>query len=298
MVKRSVRVVLFIALLGAAPQMLAHPGGVIREGEEFRSQGLKRTVRYSLYLPAAYQLDEGRRFPVLYLLHGFPTYPHHSDTDWVQAGNIAQIMDEQIGDGSIPPMIVVMPGVGKSWYVDAVEPWGSMVANELVAHVDDSYRTRSVSRYRAIAGLSMGGFGALLLAMNHPDLYSTSVGLSAGIFTDDELIALPDADFENGFAHWLGDGLEGEERITKAWRDHSLLYLAQHLPTEDLQKTRWYLDIGDDDDLLSKGNGDLHIVLRNRGIAHEYRVRDGDHTWEYWRSAMPEVLQFVSESFW
>ena len=280
-------------LAATSPMVSAHDSGVIREGEIYQSQRLGKDVRYSIYLPAAYQRDTNRRFPVLYLLHGYPTEPHDADTDWIQFGDIGAILDSEIAKGTSTAIIVVMPDMGRSWYVDGEEPYGSMLAEGLVPHIDATYRTRAQQVFRAIGGLSMGGFGALAIAMNNPDLFAASVALSAGVYTSEELQAFPEDIYENAFAHWVGRGLEGEERVTDAWLRNNPLYLAEALPLEDLRATRWYLDVGDDD-FLYKGNAALHILLRDREVEHEYRVRNGGHDWEYWRSAMPAALAFIS----
>ena len=65
---------------------------------------------------------------------------------------------------------------------------------------------------------------------------------------------------------------------------------------EDIESVRWYIDCGDDD-FLYEGNSLVHIALRKKGVKHEFRIRDGAHTWSYWRTALPEVLKFVSDKF-
>jgi enterochelin esterase-like enzyme len=285
-----------VALL-ACQFVVAHAGSLVREGEKFKSDLLSDQVRYSIYLPAAYQRDHNRRFPVVYLLHGYPTIPHNSDIDWIQQGNVDHILDQAINSGAIPPLIVVMPDIKRSWAVDGDQAYGTMLASELVPHIDETYRTRRFPQFRAIAGLSMGGFGALSVAMKNPKLFSASVGLSAGIYTSDELTEFSDEIYADAFAPWIGRGLVGNERINEAWRQNNPLYLAESLPLEDLKATRWYLDIGDDD-FLYTGNAALHILLRDREIPHEYRVRDGGHDWSYWRKALPDALAFIADSYW
>ena len=88
----------------------------------------------------------------------------------------------------------------------------------------------------------------------------------------------------------------GENRLTDHWKDHSVLHLAETLPVEDLKKVRFYVDCGDDD-FLAIGNAELHQIFRKREIPHEYRVRDGAHTWSYWRMVLPTGLAFIGESF-
>ena len=77
---------------------------------------------------------------------------------------------------------------------------------------------------------------------------------------------------------------------------HSALQLIEAMPEEELDAVRWYIDCGDDD-FLYEGNSLIHIAMRKREIPHEYRVRDGGHSWTYWRESLPEVLAFVSQAF-
>lgn len=93
-----------------------------------------------------------------------------------------------------------------------------------------------------------------------------------------------------------GKGLKGEARLSPHYRQNSILDIVKNTNVEDLKKVRYYIDCGDDDFLI-KGNMALHSLMIDRGIPHEFRVRDGGHTWIYWRTALPEVLKFVGESF-
>ena len=87
-----------------------------------------------------------------------------------------------------------------------------------------------------------------------------------------------------------------DDTIEAYAKRHSALTMARELPVEDLNSVRWYIDCGDDD-FLYEGNSLVHMAMRKRDINHEYRVREGGHRWSYWRSALPTVLSFVSESF-
>lgn len=85
-------------------------------------------------------------------------------------------------------------------------------------------------------------------------------------------------------------------QIKTYYETHSALYLVQNMDAEKIKSVRWYIDCGDDD-FLYEGNSLIHIALKKRDIPHEYRVRDGGHTWTYWRTALPDVLAFVSQAF-
>ncbi|KAB2638390.1 MAG: esterase family protein, partial [Verrucomicrobia bacterium] len=144
------------------------------------SEEMKKEVPTTLILPDAYQKEadkkgEDRRFPVLYLLHGYGG----NNESWVTNTTIKELAEEY-------GVIVVCPDGGfSSWYVDSPEdpPWRyeAFVSKELIADIDRRYRTFPRRESRAIAGFSMGGHGALYLAFRHPELYGTAVSLSGGV---------------------------------------------------------------------------------------------------------------------
>ncbi|HOB83663.1 MAG TPA: alpha/beta hydrolase-fold protein, partial [Bacteroidales bacterium] len=137
------------------------------------------------------------------------------------------------------------------------------------------------------AGLSMGGGGTVLYALHHPEMFAAACPLSASVRTrsaDRGRIAAADT-----------AGLTTEQ-ITNYLNQHNALYLIENMPDDKKAAVRWYIDCGDDD-FLYEGNSLMHIAMRQKEIPHEYRVRDGSHTWQYWREALPEVLGFISKAF-
>jgi len=135
-----------------------------------------------------------------------------------------------------------------------------------------------------------------MLAMRHPDLFSACVAFSSGVMTDEEAVAMDAERWDHVLGAPFGPGLVGEARLTDQWRENSPLHLAGTIAVEELRRVRWYLDCGDDD-FLYRGNAMLHILLREREIPHEYRVRDGGHVWEYWRTGIRDGLRFLGRSF-
>lgn len=93
-----------------------------------------------------------------------------------------------------------------------------------------------------------------------------------------------------------GDGNYTDEQIETYFQRHSVLQLIEALPEENKDAVRWYIDCGDDD-FLYEGNSLAHIAMRKKEIPHEFRIRDGGHTWTYWRESLPVVLAFVSDAF-
>lgn len=263
---------------------------------KLESKILKSERKYAIYLPPDYETSQ-RNYPVLYLLHG----AGDDQTGWVQFGEVQHIADKAIREGSATPMIIVMPdaNTGVRGYFNAPDGnfnYEDFFFNELIPHIEGRYRTRSDRRFRAIAGLSMGGGGTLVYALHRPDMFAAACPLSAAVrWMTPEMIQ----------ERYNKDGKASKEEINAWYANYDILQLANKLPDLNDPKelraygsklVRLYMDCGDDD-FLYEGNAQLHIALRKKGYPHEYRIRDGAHNWDYWRSALPEVLQFVSKSF-
>jgi len=263
------------------------------ESLKLNSKIMGKDIKYNLYLPPDYHTSN-RRYPVVYLLHGYSD----DETGWTQFGEAPYITDQLIEKGEISPVIIVMPDAGVTWYVNDYQGkvrYEDMFVKELIPLIDSTYRTRSKKEYRAIAGLSMGGYGACILAMHNPQLFVATAPLSAAFFPDEDVVTSPDDRYNATFAFIYGPG-KGTERLNAHWKKNSTLEQAKTMPEDQLKSIKWYFDCGDDD-FLYKGNAQMHSVLMDRKIPHEYRMRDGGHTWAYWRTALPDVLKFISVSF-
>ena len=279
---------LFVSFAGFSQQ------GIVKESLTYESKLLGGPVEYSIYLPAGYD-SSNRSYPVLYLLHGYSD----DETGWVQFGEVARIADQGIENGDFPPLIIVMPNGKVSWYCNdykMANPWEDMFVKEFIPALENTYPMRSKKEFRAISGLSMGGYGSLMLAMRNPDLFSTCVAFSSGTFTDEEIVAMPEKTYNMFFGEIFGKGLTGEQRISDNWKAHSPLHLINDVPKDKLKGIRFYIDCGDDD-FLFEGNSKLHIQMRKLAITHEYRTRQGGHEWSYWRTGLVEGLKFIGESF-
>ena len=260
------------------------------ESLKFKSELLSYPVEYSVYLPPGYETSN-RSYPVLYLLHGYSD----DETGWIQFGEANRIADNGIENGDFPPCIIVMPDGKVSWYVnsaDGKDPWEDMFIQEFIPFIEKEYRIRQKKEFRAIAGLSMGGNGALSLSMHHTDLFSSCVAMSAGTFTDEEITT--NDQYDNYFKNIYGK--KPANGVSEYWKANSPLHLLETVDKEKLKSVKWYIDCGDDD-FLYKGNSALHVKMRNLGIPHEYRVRNGSHEWSYWRTGLSDGLVFISERF-
>ena len=230
------------------------------------------------------------------MLHGYGD----DETGWTQFGEAHLICDRSIQSGEAAPMIIVMPDAGVTWYVnnyDGKVKYEDYFIKELIPHIDQTYRTRPTKQYRAVAGLSMGGYGTLIMSTKHPDLFSSAAPLSAGVFIDEEIVSGDEELWKNVLGDLYGKkDLTGKNRLTDHYQKNSILKIIETGNSDDLKKVRYYIDCGDEDFLI-KGNMALHSALIDKKVPHEFRVRDGVHNWTYWRTALPEVLKFVSESF-
>lgn len=170
-----------VLLLGAAWLALAGPAAAseVRSGS-FHAAALGAEMRYTVYLPDGYDSGSGqRRYPVLYLLHGHGGDEH----DWLRQGALQATADRLIGCGAVPPLIVVMPAGGNSWWVDSPHAAAqTALVRDLVAHTDSRLRTLAAREGRLIAGLSAGGYGTLLAVMKYPQLYAAAAAFSPAVY--------------------------------------------------------------------------------------------------------------------
>jgi enterochelin esterase-like enzyme len=268
--------------------------GQVLEGLRFSSAIVGREVRYTLYLPPDYQTST-RRYPVVYLLHGFTD----DDSAWIQFGEVNLAADRAIAQREIPPMIIVMPDGGVTWYINDLRGkvrYEDMFVQEFIPYIDKTYRTRSAKEFRGIAGLSMGGWGALMFSMRHPDQFAACAAFSAAVWLDEDIVSIQQPMYDRLFSDIFGSKPSGQDRLNPHFRQYHPLDLAKTLPVETLKKVHFYIDCGDDDFLI-KGNAALHIVLNERKVPHEFRVRDGDHSWVYWRTGIIEGLKSIGRIF-
>ncbi len=280
----------FITILALLlPMALFAQNGKVFDSKTLPSKILKMDRKYAIYLPPDYYTSE-RTYPVLYLLHG----SGDDQTGWVTFGEVLSIADKEILSGKVTPMIIVMPdgNTGQRGYFNDIKGewrYEDFFFEELIPHIEKTYRAKTEKRYRAISGLSMGGGGTFMYALHHPELFSSACPLSAatGPLTLDEAKT-----YYEKRGTKTGDAAETE----KYFKRHSTLQLLETVPVDQIKSVRWYIDCGDDD-FLYEGNSLVHIAMRKKEIPHEFRVRDGAHNWTYWRGSLPSVLQFVSDAF-
>jgi enterochelin esterase-like enzyme len=279
----------FSIILFSIAMMISAQTGKVMDNLSMTSKILKMERKYAVYLPPDYETSN-RSYPVLYLLHGLGD----DQTGWVQFGEVLNIADNAINSGVATPMVIIMPDGNtiRPGYVNSLKGdwlYEDFFFQELMPFVEKTYRIKSDKRYRAVAGLSMGGEGTFIYALHHPELFSSACPLSAatGPATVEEM---------KNYRLWpVGENVSQSDQEAY-FKKYSVLSLIQNIPDNQKRAVRWYIDCGDDD-FLFEGNSLVHIAMRKKDIPHEFRMRDGGHTWTYWRTALPTVLEFVSMSF-
>lgn len=290
----------------------------------FWSQALGTRKQYLAWLPPSYDQDPTRRYPVAFYLHGM----FGRETDWVRQGHIDRTLDSLVAAG-MPELIVVMPDGDDGWYTtwnflgnnatcrrarpartEPAEtycvPWphyDDYIARDLVAHIDGTYRTLPNRLHRGIAGLSMGGYGAVSLALTYPDVFSAAAshsgalvpglaggvaGVATGRFDTDALREAYGAPLWPYLALTFG-------RDSAGWLARDPLYTAARLLSLNRAlMPQLFVTCGTEDFLLEQ-NRAFVAGARRMGITLAYEESAGGHTWEYWRRQAARSATWLAE---
>lgn len=251
---------------------------------QFKSSLTGKVLPYSVVLPPDYEqkrVKEQSRYPVLYLLHGLSG--HYSN--WIEKTKLKEYAAQY-------QFIIVTPEGGDGWYTDsatvAADKYETYIMEELLPEVDNRFRTQKSYKWRAIAGLSMGGYGALKFGLKYPDKFgfvaSTSGALDAAVRTD------ADPRFAWGYLRpSIMQTFGASNSQTRTANDLHLL--ARNLPPERVRSLPFiYFDCGTEDGFLGT-NRELATILLERKIPHEFRQLPGAHNWAYWDSQVQEILK-------
>jgi S-formylglutathione hydrolase FrmB len=243
---------------------------------KFQSKLLNATLPYNVILPPDYDTARSTRYPILYLLHGLTG--HY--TDWVSRTNIADYAAQY-------RIIVVTPEGNDSWYIGNYETY---ILQELIPDVQQRYRTIEARYGRAIAGLSMGGYGAIKFGLKSPQTFAFAASMSGAFgitrFTDEQVPA-----------SWRESlklfGPVGSE--TRKAND--LFELAGNVRANRVASLPYfYFDCGTEDSpLIFPYNRQLAHMMVDRKIPHEYRELPGDHSWSYWDRQIQEILRIAGQ---
>lgn len=254
--------------------------------DTFASDTLDRDISMYVYLPDGYE-DATEPYPVLYMLHGAGS----DESSWVERGGIKVTADNQMLRGEVRPSIIVMPTTGPaSWYANAnADEAETAILEELLPYVEENYKARTDRAGRSVAGLSMGGYGALNLSLSHPELFC-----AAGIFSPAIYVPLPPEKSAARTTPQFVD--EAGEFDEKAWSD--ALYTARLDDYRDAETVvPMWIESGDHDPLgIVVAAANLYWNLnQTQPEAVEYRVVDGGHDWLVFRDASVRAMPWMSD---
>ena len=260
---------LFVALVICGSAMAFN-----RETVAIHSNAMNKNITITVLLPDGYH--EKKDLPVVYLLHG------HGDnhTAWDSKGQTGPLAD-------LYNTIIVMPDGGvNSWYWDSPinesNKYETFVTKEIIEYIDSHYKTKADRTARAITGLSMGGHGALYLALRHQDLFGAAGSTSGGV----DIRPFP----KNwGMSNWLGTIEEHPEN----WEKYTVINMVDLLKPNSL---KLIIDCGTED-FFYQVNCNLHQKLMDAGIPHDFYVRPGVHNWDYWRNSIKYQMLFFNDYF-
>jgi len=283
------------ALLGDAHKFYTQPrpeASAKTDCGSVSSAVLGRSVGYCVVLPADYEASSSQRYPALYFLHGLFEDEH----SWIERGG-EQIWSSLTDQGELTKFIVVLPAGGRTFYVnsqDGHERYEDFFIQELIPEIDRRYHTLGVAGERGISGVSMGGYGALHLAMRHPEVFGSASAHSAALlpkFPD----PLPTEGRWGFYARVLQEPF-GSPLNETYWEANSPLTLAEH--PERFSQLALYFDCGDHDRYgFEEGAGLLDQILTQKGFPHTFALRPGGHGWDYLHQYMQFSLEFHSKSF-
>jgi S-formylglutathione hydrolase FrmB len=241
------------------------------------STKMKKNIPCVIIRPDGYKNNKSR-FPVAYLLHGYSG----NYSNW--ANKVLDIKDEADKYGI---MIICPDGAFSSWYinspVDSSMRYEDFIADELPSYIDKHYHTIKNKHARAIAGLSMGGYGSLMIAFRHPDVFGACGSMSGAVNL---------SDIYNKFdiAKRFGD----TTIYASSWNKYLLKNIIKHYSKKDSLVI--IMDCGTEDFFI-KDNRDLDNYMTQLGIQHDYKERPGNHNWDYWADSIPNQLLFFRNYF-
>lgn len=244
----------------------------------FTTPSLPSPEKVTVVVPSSYLTPtDTTHYPVVYLLNGYSG----NHTDYARHMNLDSL-------ANVHSAIFVCPDGRDTWYWDApADPKLKMetfFTKELVKSIDHQFRTRPCRTQRAIVGLSMGGHGALWLAMRHSDIWANGGAMSGGVD-----ITRPQFHKNWKMALRLGTYQSNPKR----WADHTVVNLVNTLHPGQLN----IIFACGTDDFFYQANCDLDTRLNNAKIPHTYITAPGAHTWQYWQTTLPLILDYFTTQF-
>lgn len=264
------------------------------EYSSLQSAALGRELKYAVQLPPSYDRDKTTRFPVLYFLHGM----NGNEGEFERRG-VAAAVDRLRGEGKVGELIIVAPAGDNSFYLNAKNGprYEDAIIKDLIPHVEKTYRAIAKTQGRAIQGISMGGFGALMLAFKHAEMFSSVTAHSAALFA--ELPKTGGTDRRSQFMSRLIGNMYGDPPDEQYFKANNPLYLAE-TNAAAIKKAglKVYFDVGEQDRYgFQESNKALDSAMTKAGLEHEFHVFPGNHGWEYMISVADHSYGFLWKSF-
>lgn len=280
---RSIGLLVLVTLLittASAEQLRA----VRQQTIQFKSDLTGKVLPYNALLPPGY-FKSNKRYPVLYLLHGL--FGRHDD--WITRTNLAQY-------AAAYDLIIVTPEGKDGWYVDSAtvpaDKYESYLLRELLPDVDARYRTIKDRRARGVAGLSMGGYGALKYGLKHRDYFAFAGSMSGALDPANRTEEHPGFGW-NILRPSISTAFGPPDSPARQLND--LHQIARNLTAADISSLPYlYFDCGLDDGFLAT-NRELAEILVAKKIAHQYRQLPGGHDWQYWDRQVQEILRVYAD---
>ncbi|HUN63167.1 MAG TPA: alpha/beta hydrolase-fold protein [Candidatus Sulfotelmatobacter sp.] len=251
---------------------------------------MARPVRYCVVLPPSFDADKARQFPILYFLHGLGD----NEQFFVHSG-AWNLTEDMWGKGQLKEFLIATPDADASFYInskDGKDRYEDFLLREFFPAIEKKFRVAPGRDHRAVAGISMGGYGALRLAFRHPQLFVSASAHSAALI--EKLPAFVGANPDSPRARILG-AVFGNPPDPAFWDRNSPLTLAR---TANLAGLKIYFDCGDEDDYgFEAGATALDKILTARHIAHEFHIYPGRHDAVYFAEHLPASLLFASHNF-
>jgi S-formylglutathione hydrolase FrmB len=255
------------------------------------SKILGRGVPYCVLLPPSYDSEKARRYPVLYLLHGLGD----DEQMLIRSGGF-NLVEDLWERHQISEFVIATPAGGASFYINSLDGrnrYEDFFLQEFVSKIERRYRAKPGRAFRALAGISMGGYGALHLAFQHPELFA-SVGAHSGALLE-RLPAVAGSDSRQTARSRIFAGVFGAPLDPTFWRKNDPLTIAR---TANLAGLHIYFDCGSQDDFgFESGAADLDKILVSRHVPHEFHLYPGGHNWVYFAEHLPALLKFHSSIF-
>ena len=255
------------------------------------SKVLDRAVRYCVVLPPGYDQNKMRKYPVLYFFHGLGD----NEQMFIHGGafNLVQDLWERKAIGEF---LIVTPAAGASFYINSHNGkvrYEDFLVEEFLPRIEARYRISSGRASRGVSGVSMGGYGALHLALRHPELFTAVAAHSPALIEEFHAFVAPGAG--GGMRARLLEETFGSPPDPAFWARQSPLTLAK---TARFGGLKIYFDCGDHDDYgFEDGAKSLDRILTARQVPHEAHIYPGRHDWEYFAEHLPASLEFVWRAF-